>query len=180
MKHAWPIVVSLFLIDCGGQETPAGGATDPTGFSPEAQSTLAQLMRGLLYPNSEIIFATQSEDPEEAAAAAAADAGPFDAEVLYTGWEGVENAALMLSEAATLILVPGRLCENGLPVPLENEDFRMFARGLIEAGQAAYEAAQAKNMDAMIEVSGVVSDACYFCHEVYRDKPEGEMRCLRD
>jgi hypothetical protein len=34
------------------------------------------------------------------------------------------------------------------------------------------------DVDAMIEVSGTVSDACYFCHEVYRDRPEGEMRCL--
>lgn len=178
IRRQWPtIVIAAFLFGCGNQEPPADSLDAAASYSPAPQSSLAQLMRGLLYPNSEIIFATQSEDPEEAAVLEAANAGPFDAEVLYTGWEGVENAALMLSEAAALILVPGRLCENGLPVPLSNDDFRMYARGLVEAGQAAYEAARAKDMDAMIEVSGVVSDACYFCHEVYRDKPEGELRC---
>jgi cytochrome c556 len=30
----------------------------------------------------------------------------------------------------------------------------------------------------MIEVSGTVSDACAACHEIYRDKPEGKMRCI--
>ena len=90
----------------------------------------------------------------------------------------MENAALMLSEAANLIMIPGRLCENGLPVPLANQDFRMYAQQLIEAGRATYEAARTKNMDAMLGASGVVSDACSFCHETYRDKPEDEMRCI--
>ncbi len=134
-------------------------------------------MRTILFPNSEIIFATQTEDPE--APADPADAGALgEYGDLYGGWEGVENAALMLAEAANLIMIPDRLCENGLAVPLENEDFRMFAQGLAEAGQAAYRAAQSRDLDAMIEVSGPVSNACFFCHEIYRDKPEGEMRCI--
>lgn len=179
MKYAKLLpLLALYVLNGSSQESPATSATGARASEPQA--SLAQLMQGLLYPNSEIIFATQSEDPEEAAAAASASAGPFDSEVLYTGWEGVENAALVLSEAAALIMVPGRLCENGLPVPLGNEDFRRYADGLIEAGQAAYDAAKTKRMDAMIEASGVVSDACYFCHEVYRDRAEGEMRCVRD
>jgi hypothetical protein len=132
-------------------------------------------MRGMNYPNSEIIFGAQSQDP-----AAEANSGPQIGPQadLYGGWEKVEYAALMLSEAANLILIPGRVCENGLPVPLENADFRMYAQTLVEAGQEAYEAAKMRDMDAMVEVSSAVSEACLQCHETYRDKPEGEMRCV--
>jgi cytochrome c553 len=30
----------------------------------------------------------------------------------------------------------------------------------------------------MIEVSDTVATACSNCHEVYRDKPEGQQRCV--
>jgi hypothetical protein len=177
-KLQWLTVVAFLLVACGSPEEPRQPATEATVDSPESHSSLAQLMRGLLYPNSEIIFATQDEDPE-AAAAAGAEADPFGGGNLYAGWEGVENAALMLSEAANLIVIPGRLCENGLPVPLGNEDFRMAARQLVEAGRVAYEAALTKSMDAMLEASGVVSDACSVCHETYRDRSDDEMmRCI--
>ena len=71
-----------------------------------------------------------------------------------------------------VLTIPGRMCENGRPVPLDREDFRKFAAGLADAGLAAYKAAQSKNLDAMVDVSGTVSDACAACHEVYRDKED--------
>jgi hypothetical protein len=183
MKRQMPVfllMLPLLLIACSAQEPPSQAAEPAPAYSPQPYSTLAQVMRAINYPNSEIIFATQSEDPE-IAAAAAASADPFgEGAALYGGWEQVQNAALMLSEAANLILIPGRVCENGLPVPLDKDDFQMYARGLVAAGQAAYEAALTKNMDAMVEVSGTVSDACFFCHEKYRDKAEGEMRCVAE
>jgi cytochrome c556 len=55
---------------------------------------------------------------------------------------------------------------------VERDDFKKYAQGLVDAGMAAYKAAQSKNLDAMIEVTGTVSDACAACHEVYRDKGE--------
>jgi cytochrome c556 len=96
----------------------------------------------------------------------------------YSGWAQVENSAIALSETANLILIPGRKCENGLPVPLDQANFKKFAQGLVDAGQAAYKAAQSKNLDAMVEVSGTVSDACLACHEKYRDVPQGKQRCV--
>lgn len=176
-KLQWLIVVPFLLVACDSQETLSQPTIETPAYSPQPYASLAQVMRAILFPNSEIIFAAQSEDPE--APADPADAGALGSYGdLYGGWEGVENAALILAEAANLIMIPGRLCENGLPVPLQNEDFRMFAQGLVEAGQAAYKAAQTRDLDAMIEVSGPVSDACFSCHEIYRDKPEGEMRCI--
>jgi cytochrome c553 len=138
-------------------------------------------MRAIPFPNSNIIFDTQDKDP--AAAPKPGDSGGGGGASnayagVYSGWQAVEQAAIALSETANLIMIPGRMCENGLPAPLDREDFRKFAQGLADAGKAAYKAAQSKNQDQMVEVSGTVSDACAACHEIYRDKPEGKMRCI--
>ena len=152
-----------------------GGAAGPT---PQPYGTLAQVMRGIPFPNSNIIFDTQDKDP--AAPVKPGDGGGATNAYagVYSGWQAVEQAAIALSETANLIMIPGRMCENGLPAPLDREDYRKFAQGLADAGKAALKAAQSKNQDAMVEVSGTVSDACAACHEIYRDKPEGKMRCI--
>ncbi len=74
-------------------------------------------------------------------------------------------------------MIPGRMCENGKPVPLDREDYKKSAAGLVEAGKVAYKAAQSKNLDAMLEAGGTVTDACSACHEKYRDKRQPADRC---
>jgi hypothetical protein len=136
-------------------------------------------MRGILFHSSNLIFATQSQDPANPKAPLQASSGTYAR--VYTGWQVVENAAVALAEAADLLLKPGRLCSNGRPVPLDRADYRKFVQGLREAGQVALKAAQTKNMDNMIEVSGTVSGACENCHNVYRDKsdpPDMKSRCI--
>jgi hypothetical protein len=139
-------------------------------------------MRGIPFPNSNIIFDTQTNDPGAAKKPAAGGAGtPATQQYagLYGGWEAVENAAIALQETANLILIPGRLCGNGKPVPVDQADFQKWAQGLADAGAAAYKAAQAKNMDQMVEASGTVSDACLACHEKYRETPkQPDDRCM--
>lgn len=163
----------------GPEQSPAS-QQPAAGPTPQPYGTLAQVMRAIPFPNSNIIFDTQDKDP--AAAPKPGDAGGGSASSayagVYSGWQAVEQASIALSETANLIMIPGRKCENGLPAPLDREDFRKFAQGLADAGKAAYKAAQSKNQDAMVEVSGTVSDACAACHEIYRDKPEGKMRCI--
>lgn len=171
-------VVMAAVAGCAGQ--PTEPATSGVALTPQVHASLAQLMRGIPFPNSNTIFDTQDKDPE-APPEGASDIGAGATAAygnLYGGWQGVENAALAIAETANLLMVPGRVCENGLPVPLDREDFRQAVQGLAAAGEAAYKAAQTKNLDNMIEAAGTVSDACAACHEIYRDKPEGEMRCI--
>jgi hypothetical protein len=85
----------------------------------------------------------------------------------------VDYAAIALSESAPLLMTPGRRCENGKPVPIQNADWIQFTQGLVDAGKAAYKASQTRTQMAVDEVSGTVADACLACHEVYRDKPGG-------
>ena len=150
--------------------TAQAPARDPVG-------NLALVMRSILFPNSNILFDTQSRDPDappETTAAGGAATGRFSS--IYTGWGLVEAASVALAESAQLIMMPGRSCENGLPVPVGDADFQQFARDLVDAGTRAYEIAQSKNLDAMVEITNEVAGACENCHAVYR---KYEDRCVQ-
>jgi hypothetical protein len=162
--------------------SPSPGASPAAGSAEVPEANLAQLMRGIMFPNSNILFDVQTKDPgaplpvkKEGDTTSAS--GAFA--TVYSGWELVEIAALALEEAADLIMKPGRVCANGKPVPLDRPDFVKGIQGLREAGRAAYKVAQTKNQEKASDVTNQVADACSFCHETYRDKgPAGSPeRC---
>jgi hypothetical protein len=146
--------------------------------SPKIHANLLQLMRGVVYPASNVIFAAQT-DISKLPPAADPSVSPNPLTSTYGGWEAVENAALALSESANLISLPGRLCSNGKAVPVQRADWVKYVQGLRSAGLAAYKAARSKNTDAMVDASGTVADACSACHDVYREKKGGiKDRCM--
>jgi hypothetical protein len=156
------LAAALFFGSCSGAQAPAPPAEAPAGAG-QVHANLLQLMRGVFFPNANVLFAAQGIDP----------AG-------VSGWPAVENSALALAEAANLLTIPGRNCGNGRPVPLQNADWAMFVQGLRDAGMTAYRAAQSKNPDMIIEASDVLTTACSNCHDVYREKPGGEAdRCMQ-
>lgn len=140
---------------------------------------LAQVMRGILFPSSNLIFNAQSQDPGAPrpvydASSAKAGFGWADwGAGIYSGWQLVDYAAISIAEAAPLLLTPDRRCENGKPVPVDRADWIKYTNEMIEAGRAAYQASQSRNQDAVIEVTEKLADSCLHCHEVYRDKPGG-------
>ena len=182
------VLLSVGTVACNAPTSSGtGGAAAPAASAapaPQVAGNLLQVMRSILFPNSNIIFDTQTNDPEapkkDAGRGAGAGAGASAQFAnVYTGWPVVESSAVALAEAANLVVLPGRVCSNGKPVPVEREDFKKFAQGLREAGLASLKAAQSKSQDAMVEVSGTVADACAACHEVYRDvgPAGGPERC---
>jgi cytochrome c556 len=124
-------------------------------FKPKPIGNLKQVMRSIPYPNSDIIFAVQGKAPKD-----------------EKEWQTVENAAIAISETATLITMPGRVRSNGQPVPVQRADWNKYAEGLVTAGQACYKAAQSKSQDAVSTCTDQLSDACENCHKVYRDNPQ--------
>ena len=142
-----------------------------------------QVMRGILFPNSNIIFDAQDRDPGAPPDPndPAASANPYAG--TYGGWEAVENASIALREAANLVALPGRTCANGKPVPLTDPAFQKGLAALKEVADLSYKSAQSKNQDAMLDVADKLTTACASCHDVYRDiivndKPVGiEGRC---
>lgn len=165
------VVVGLLVVVGVAQAQVQAPSGHPTG-------TLAEVMRGIFFPNSNIIFDVQQRDPEAPPedSADGTTSGRFSS--IYTGWPVVENAAIALAEGANLITMVGRVCENGRQVPLADSEFVQYARELEMAGQAALEVARMKDRDAMIEATNTLAGACENCHSVYRRYPE-ENRCQK-
>ena len=180
----------------GATQTPARGATSAPAPAPapargrgtaparqQVRGNLLQVMQGILFPNSNVIFAAQTQDPAAIKRDADPTSSPNPLTGLYGGWEAIENSGIALAEAANLLTLPGRTCANGKPVPLQNADWAMFVQGLRDAGMATYKAAQSKNMDAIIDVSDTVATACMTCHDVYREKTPAQgglaARCTK-
>ena len=145
--------------------------------------TLAQVMRGIYFPNSNLIFDVQQNDPaapkKKSGEAGASATGTYAS--AYSGWETVENAAVALTDGVDLILMPGRMCQNGKPVPTEQADFQKFAREMRAAGLAVLQAARAKSQEKVSDATNTLADACSSCHEVYRDKgpADSPARCTK-
>lgn len=155
------------------QARPVAAAQGPS-FPPAGN--LAQVMRGILFPSSNIIFTAQTHDPGEKKTTEdkATTEGGFNWMVwggnLYSGWELVDYAAVALAESAPLMLTPGRRCENGKPVPVNDPEWIKFTVELAEAGKAAYKASQTRNQETVSDISNLIADSCLNCHQVYRDK----------
>ena len=177
---------SLFVIGAillaAACSTPPAPAPAPPAFTPHPHANLAQLMRAIPFVHSNLIFDAGNEDPDEKKKKAEGGTSAGDATAsygnIYAGWQQVENAGLALQETANLIMIPGRLCQNGKPVPVEQEDYKKWTEGLVAAGQAALDAAKTKNVDKMLEVGEAITNSCAGCHEKYRDTPrQPDDRC---
>jgi hypothetical protein len=142
--------------------------------------TLAQLMRGIMFPNANIIFDVQTNDPGVEKKLGEAGGGALATFAnIYTGWDVVQSAAIVLEEAPDLILKSGRLCTNGKPVPLGQADFRKYAEGLREVARVVLKAAEEKNQEKVSDLTNQLVEACLNCHRVYRNSPPGgPFRCV--
>jgi len=169
------IASSLLFAACTSAPAPQPAAPAAPESAAKAYGNLAQMMRAIPFPSSNIIFAVQNEDPGKKKGEAT---GADRYANMYGGWEAVENAGIALSETANLLLIPGRKCMNGKDAPLDREDYKKAIQQLAAAGEAAYKAAQKKDIEAINnDVSGLVAEACSACHEVYRDKDNPADRC---
>ncbi len=161
------------------QPQAAPAPQKPAGPAAQVHGTLLQVMRGVLFPNSNIVFAVQSKSPTSFKATGDPATATDPLVSAYGGWTAVENSGIALSEAANLLIIPGRKCANGKDVPMNNPDWPQLVRGLRDAGVKTYQAGQSKNMDMVVDAAGAVTEACAACHDKYRDKPGGDaQRCM--
>lgn len=161
-RVAWPAAP--------GNDAPAAAAARfaPTG-------TLNQLMRGVFFPNSNLLFTVQTRDPAAPVpppdpAAKGAGFSVFEwGQGIYTGWPVIENAAAALADASPWMLTPGLRCENGRTAPVTEPDWIRFTEQMVSVAKRGYRLAQTRNQEAVSEWTGDLSDACAACHGVYRD-----------
>ena len=92
---------------------------------------------------------------------------------IYSGWELLDYAAIALAESAPLLLIPGRRCENGKPVPVDRPDWVAVHSGAGRSRKSRLQSVAIAEPEAVAEVTNQIAEACLHCHEVYRDKPGG-------
>jgi hypothetical protein len=187
MKPIHRTVIAMLLVSVSAgvmlyAQAPAAGAAKAASKAKAApkstsgpQATLGQLMKGIFFPNSNVIFAAQNEDPAKVAPAKDPSLATDPLQSAYGKWEAVENSALALADGAVLLTQPGRRCSNGKPVPLANADWAKLVRGLRDAGMTVYKAAQAKDMDKIVDAADVMTTACANCHDKYHEVAD---RCM--
>ena len=105
--------------------------------------TMSQLMIDIIYPTSDDIFYVERTPP----------ANDRD-------WAAIERSALMLAESGNLLMVPGRARDQG--------DWIKDSRMLGDAGNAAFKAAKAKDLAAVVAVNEQLVLSCTTCHMQYR------------
>jgi hypothetical protein len=168
-------------------QSPTGESAETSSSGPTANiqsaplMTVNQLMHAILFPLGNTVFFSQSEDPAALPRDPMPSSSPNPLTGLYGGWQAVENSALALAESADLLLIEGRMCSNGEVVNVDDADWIRFVNDYREKSVAAYEAALTKNQDAMVDASGVLSEACLACHRVYRREPtpgDATQRCI--
>ena len=105
--------------------------------------TMSDLMVKIIYPASDALFYIESRTPKT------------DAE-----WTVVEGQALMVSESANLLMLPGRARDQ--------KQWMVDAKLMLDAGAEAYAAAKKKDVAAIAALSDRLVESCTQCHKNYR------------
>lgn len=135
---------------------------------PQVYAALAQLMRGIMFPASNIIFAAPKKNPADVKPAKDPSGATDLLDGSYGQWEAVENSALAIAETANLLMLPGRKCSNGRDVPVNHADWPKLVQGLRDAAMTAYRAAESKDQSKMVDAAATLNAACANCHDRYR------------
>jgi cytochrome c553 len=83
-------------------------------------------------------------------------------------WLEVEDHAVQLAAAGTLIQLPGTGVSDAIWAKAEG--WQTNAKAMAEAGKAAQTAAQARNLAALVDANGQLVATCEGCHKAF--KPE--------
>ena len=114
----------------------AAVAQTATSAQTKATGSLIQVMRGSVFRDANLNFDVQQTDP--GAPPQPHNTGPGTTttskkRIIYTGWQVVENAAVMLDEAVNIMLKP-RMCANGIAAPVNDALYKKTAEGLWDGG----------------------------------------------
>src|SRR6185436_11173797 len=98
-RMAMPLLVMLVALGLGLRaQTASKGAPKPATATMQIQTDLNRLMRGVLYPASNVVFSAQTDNPGDLKFVPGRDPSlaTDPLESTFGGWQAVENAALAL------------------------------------------------------------------------------------
>jgi hypothetical protein len=156
MRTVCAVSVVIVLLTSSPQARPAGSPATagqptaaPAGQPPvprvvqQPVGTMSELMITIVYPASDAIFYISTRTP-----ASEAD------------WIALQGKALMVAEAGNLLMMPAHRRDD--------ERWLDDARLMRDAGAAAFRAAKAKNLEALVALNDQLYESCVTCHQHYR------------
>ena len=139
------LLVPLMLVGCEGQAPPA-----TTPF--KAVHDVAETMVLVLDPAADVIWGS-------AGAIITAEGTEDLAPTTDEGWLAVAHSAAVVAETGNLLMMPNRAQDDA--------DWVEIARGLVDAGIRAKQAAEAHDADALFVAGGNLYNVCVSCHQLY-------------
>jgi hypothetical protein len=143
---AW--IAAIAALSCAA----CANAPEPPPFRPVAD--VKQLMQAVIDPSADEIWdavgwivTPQGEEEKR----------PKNDEE----WAAVRNHAITLTEAGNLLMMPPRAKDGG--------EWMKLSQQLIDSAQAAWRAADAKDVQKLFDTGGDVYVACSNCHQKYLD-----------
>jgi hypothetical protein len=142
----------MLVFVAGGAVAGCGGAPAPPPFRVVADNKL--LMQSVIDPSADFVWDSVktiiTKDKTE-------EIRPHTNEE----WLAVRNAAVALTESGNLLMMAPRAKDGG--------DWMKLSQELINTGEAAIRAADAKNADRLFTVGGDIYEACSNCHRQYME-----------
>ena len=157
-RSALACVAALALGACGAGEDPAVETAAGEGYI--QAHTIQQLMADVVQPTADVYWGSAGWVVDEAGER---DLTPTTDE----GWLATRTSAATLTELGNLLMTP--LYADG-----RGEDWMDFARGMVEVGMRAEQAAVDRDSDAVFEVGGHMYNVCSGCHANYPSTAEME------
>ena len=143
MKRAWIGLISAIMLAGGVSVRTIALAQAPSESFPPVAS-VKQLMLDLIHPSSnDILLAIYRGGPKD-----------------EKEWAAVRRSAVTLAESGNMLMMRGRARDQ--------EDWMKDAKLLVEVGNSAYKAAQAKDGNALAGLAGAIDVSCTTCHKQYR------------
>lgn len=121
----------------------AGGMTAQAPSSFQPVGNVSQLMVDIIYPTSDALFYIERNPPKS-----------------DHDWNAIRGAALTLAESGNLLLMGSRA--------LDQDRWAKDTKLMIDAGKAAFKAAQKKDMQAILDLNDELTASCTTCHRHYR------------
>ena len=121
-------------------QSPAAPDNPP---GPKPVATMRELMLKIVYPYSDAIFYVEREAPKNVGE-----------------WMTLETKTLTLAELGNLMMSPGRAYNQ--------DQWMKDAQLLVNVANSAYKAAQARNLQGLVDLNAELYESCQSCHEHFR------------
>jgi hypothetical protein len=145
-------ILFIGLLVAGAAVSGCGSAPAPPPFKAVADNKL--LMQSVIDPNADLVWdavkTIVTRDKTE-------EIRPHTTDE----WLAIRNAAVALTESGNLLMMAPRAKDGDVWMKRSQE--------MIDAGLAAWKAAEAKNVDQLFTIGGDIYEACSHCHQEYMD-----------